>query len=141
MPQLEVCPSVIDFGDLVCEHQITCQSLTLTNTGSKKGNFMFLVDQLPSCFKVLPTQWTLLPGEAVDVKVTSILFYIWVSALIILHGGGHLSQVGREGGVLCKVWKQGIICKVVVLCRGVPISEVGAPLKSQGCKSIYDIDL
>ena len=71
MPCLEVCPSVIDFGNLVCEHQITSQQLVLTNSGSKHGNFMFLVDQLPSCFKVSPIKVTLSPGEAVHVKVTS----------------------------------------------------------------------
>ena len=69
MPRLEVCPSVVDFGNLACEHQITSQQLTLTNAGSKQGDFMLLVDQLPSYFKVSPTTVTLSPGETVHIKV------------------------------------------------------------------------
>ena len=43
---------------------------------------MFLVDQLPSCFKVSPTKVTLSPGEALHIKVTSMLVAYWGSALI-----------------------------------------------------------
>lgn len=75
MPHLEVCPSVVDFGNLVCEHQITCQPLTLTNIGSKQGDFVLWVDQLPSYFKLSPTRVKLSPGESVDVKVIYILVY------------------------------------------------------------------
>ncbi len=97
MPRLEVCPSVIDFGNLVCEHQITSQQLTLTNTGSKQGKFIFLVDQLPSLFKVSPTKVTLSPGEAVHVKVTSIILGICFNFIQI----GGASPIDEQGVYSC----------------------------------------
>lgn len=68
--RFEFCPSEIDFGCLVCEHQLACHSLTITNTGSKEGDFMFLVDELPSYVTITPVQMTLKPGQSVDIKVT-----------------------------------------------------------------------
>ena len=69
MPQLEFSPSVIDFGYLVCEHQLAHQSLTITNTGSKTGTFSFLADQVPHGITVSPTQMKLEPGQVADIKV------------------------------------------------------------------------
>lgn len=99
MPRLEVCPSVIDFGNLVCEHQITSQQLTLTNTGSRQGNFVFLVDQLPSVFKVSPTKVTLSPGEAVHIKVTSTQECILLILGICFNSHISWRGISREYGV------------------------------------------
>ena len=70
MPRLEFCPSVIDFGSLVCEYQLICRSLTITNTGSKEGSFLLLADQLPCCFTVSPIQIKLEPRNTVDINVS-----------------------------------------------------------------------
>ena len=69
MPQLEFSPSVIDFGYLVCEHQLAHQSLTITNTGSKAGFFSFVADQVPHGITVSPMQMKLEPGQVADIKV------------------------------------------------------------------------
>ena len=69
MPQLEFYPSAINFGHLVCEHQLVHRSLIISNTGLKDGRFLFLDDQLPNCVTVSPMQGTLSPGQAIDIKV------------------------------------------------------------------------
>lgn len=69
MPQLQVHPSAINFGHLVCEHQLVHHSLTISNAGLKEGKFSFLIGQLPNCVTVSPLQGTLKPGQALDIKV------------------------------------------------------------------------
>lgn len=78
MTHLEFSPSLIDFGYLVCEHQLACRSLTVTNAGSKTGKFSFLADQLPHGITISPMQMMLEPGQAVDVKVSVILINTYI---------------------------------------------------------------
>ena len=72
-PLIGVDSSVVDFGCLVNEHQITSRWFTVRNTGTKEGSFIVHTSSLPSAFTVATTEGRLRPGQALDIVVSLLL--------------------------------------------------------------------
>ena len=68
-PNLEVTPRLVEFGAVVCEHQLVARSFTLRNTGSRLGGFRLDVSSMPQQFRVHPTNGRVAPAQEIEVKV------------------------------------------------------------------------
>lgn len=82
MPQLVFSPTVVDFGHLVCERQLTSRLLKITNSGFKLAKVICLVDRLPSSITVSPEQAELEPGGMVYIKVSKMFFDLLLHKLL-----------------------------------------------------------
>ena len=72
-PVIGVDSSVVDFGCVVNEHQITSRRFTVCNTGTKEGSFIVHTSSLPPAFTVATTEGRLNPGQALDIVVSLLL--------------------------------------------------------------------
>lgn len=71
---IEVSSSVVSFGSLVCEHQISSRGFTVKNTGTKEGGFTIHTSSLPFYFTVSPKEGKLQPNQSVDIMVSKYLY-------------------------------------------------------------------
>lgn len=65
---------MVNFGTLVCEDQLTSQTFSITNTGTKVGYYKLEADTMPKVFTVIPNKGRIAPGETVELKVRALKY-------------------------------------------------------------------
>ncbi len=68
-PCIAVDSTIVDFGHLVSEHQITSRRFTVCNKGARDGGFSLTTHSLPPHFTLSATGGRLSPGQSLEIQV------------------------------------------------------------------------